>query len=291
MKRLLIFVLTFAMALLAMSISAQTRSVDADGVKVVCVADGDKLDKHLKGDDKKAIRKLVIKDDPMNPYHAFYNNESGYWSKSFTKDFFNVLKKLPNLEEIDASESAGASCELARNYSDVTLNVRKITLKPEKNFIRVYGGESGDESSTVHIINGYLEICKNFNPERRSDIHMMNIRSNMYPQLEEYVLAGLIKFSDSNIPDSLYVNKPQRNGLIPIIIPKEGKLCFSSANNHPNLKYNLIVDNNTPISEKDMEGVYFTDDGFLCGIQQDTYVIPSSVHYIVESRAINRIVN
>lgn len=260
----------------------QTIPVDANGVKVVCVADGDKLDKHLKGDDKKAIRKLIIKDNSTKPYRAFYNNESGSWLKSFTKDFFSVLKKLPNLEEIDASESAGASCELARNYSDVSLNIRKLTLRSEDGFMKVNYGELGQGDPTVDIIMEYLDICRKFNSERPSDIHMMNLREKMYPQLEEFVLAGLIKFADSHIPDSLFVNIPQRNGSLPIILPKEGKLCFSNVKNNPTFKYNVIVDNGDPITEKDMEGVFFTDDSFIRRLNQQKYVLPASVRFIVK---------
>lgn len=258
----------------ALAVSAQDSPVLYDGAKVVTVSKGDKLGKHLKGDDKKAIRKLIIKDDKSNPYVSPY----------FCEDFVKVLSQLPNLETVDASGSESASWLLA--YND-DVKIRDISVRR----IIINDIHKRSEGFQINDIGYYLG--EYLGKKERNDGLGRYVK---YPNIEEFIIKNIGWNQNGVTNDSLFFNL-NYNGFTPILLSRDNALSFKKTNSS-NRPCQIIIgscdlydrdrrmttsdgiEGLTP-SNKDLKGAVICDNGFIDKLDVDTLVIPSSLQKII----------
>ena len=258
------------------AILAQDTPVLPGGLKIVTLENGDKLGKHIKGGEKKDIRRLVIKDYPSN----------SYGSSDFCEDFYKVLSQLPNLETVDVSNSKGGSSKAIFNMDNKikSLNVKNIIID------NVY--TTGD-SLNIATIGELISRYDNLIGKMGTQDGWMNYID--YPDIEEFKILNVGWKQNDITQDSLYFNL-NYNGLTPILVTKENALLLRKSNitNRPYHVimglYNILDRDRRTIQQrgiipdkKKLNGAIICDNSILDQLKVDTLIIPSTIQQIINT--------
>lgn len=239
---------------------AQTIPVDANGVKVVTFKPGEKIAKQLKGDNKKDIKKLVVKQTGDPDGYGWY-------------EFEKMLSKLPNLEALDASDSESASTLLSGSVDTYVCGngLRKIETLKLQSTRKISEAMSSDPYQRLLYLIRDIRL-----PEKY----------RLYPSLTDCVITNVWNGSGFTDCDSLYVNCLYENQFVLVLLPKENGVCFKKINNPTSHNYQILVGNHgrgnfIEPANANLDGAIVIDEGFLFRNSQEELVIPESVKYLM----------
>lgn len=271
----IVFLLTILLSSIQ-AILAQDIPLLPGGLKIATLAKGDKLGKHIKGGEKKDIRKLVIKDHPSNSY--------GF--SDFSEDFYKVLSQLPNLETIDVSYSKGGSSKVMFNMDN---KVKSLNIK---NIIVDNAFSIGNDFQLVTVGELISQYANLFGKMGTSE---GLVRYVDFPNIEEIKIVNIGWNQNEITTDSLYFNFDY-NGFTPVLLTKENALVLKKSNT-VNRPYDVIMGCYSTLDperrtiqqkgiipdQKNLNGAIICDNSIFDQLKVDTLIIPSTIQRIINS--------